>query len=1480
MKGIVLTKLQRYMSRGSFVALLSVLAIFMFAGAANVAAQAGQGIVVSQITWGAAWPNGGAFSGENVAGNSWAMNSKGVVVASETYGGSIIQFASPGYTQSVAGPVSNGSGVAIDSNDNLYVSDEYNQEIVKIAPTGTVTSGKYTEGSTGTYSWTADPTSSSAYAALTACTGVNATDQALGMCSITEPASIGYFGVEAMAVDKANNLYIASDDSGAGSGTYGTPAWSIYKCGSTCLGGTAAPILVYSEPLSTTPSTTGQLYLGDLSFDYQGNLYFNDAAVSKDSNQTVVSSNLNELQATTAKNTGFGGATTGFVAAPTILITETNASPGQYDDHISSVWVDKGVGTPGAGTVYFGLANSGIYAMPSNKGVVNTAGLYAISNQGDKMIMEDSYGNLLMDGYTTAVNTSGADTFAYVGLHGPNFPKGTTTATVLVADNTEPCPAAGLSLAFTNSEFSAGAPGTCATSSLEVASTTGVAALVPYTITLTPATGVAPSSSLTASDSASGASTSTIAKGGVISSIDQSAFGPLFLAGGVFGADSSDSHSAAINAAGYVYMGTSYGSGQIQQFQRAASGTITVTEVGPFSGAGGMAVDSNNYLYASGEYENTILKLPPQANGSYPTFTTITGLPTCTGTASDSAGVCEIVLGGSTWTTDELGISALIFDSKGNLFFDTNDEGTAGNGQYSVYECGPTCLYGASPTAPVLLFAEQVPSDSNSDQYYPGPIAVDSNDNVFFTDALVDVTGASYVHTSNLWELPVDSSNANGYAATPTLLETISPACDAAPCKYNNDLDGLVIDKNNNIFLADQYTGIFELPAGSYDAPPIAIAAPGAKSIVEDTLNPGSFFFSGYNNGDSIGYDLVGSATIAGNASSSAPTSATVTVLDNFGCDQSPTLGFTFSDTTDTWAGTQGGSTNMALGGGCGLSSTVTFTPAATTSGAVTTTMTASDTVNGGAGTASVSATAAVAQLVVLTGITSPVTYSPTASFTLGVTGNTSGNAPTFTISSTGNTAGASLTGDTLTYTSAGAFTIDIAVAGGTVSGTTYAAFSGSAAITVNPAAQTISFTPPTSAAYGSKLTLSATGGASGNPVTFTLDASSTAGVATLSGSSLTVTGIGSIVIDANQASSADYAAATPVQATIAAVPAPQTITFAAGTPTTLAFGGQTTLSATGGASGNAVTFSIDASSTAGAGSLTGSTLTATGLGTIVIDANQAGSTDYAAATQAQASITVTSLGTVAAPTFSPASGTVLSTGTGGLDTVTISSATGTTVYYTTNGTTPTAASTQYTAPFTLTTAGTATVEAIAMEAGYNASTVATATYTVTSTPPAFTAAASSGTSSSPITITSSTPGTTTLTITPAGGFDQQISFACTASTGITVTCSFSPSSVTPNGSDSAIPVTVTMSKGSTAFLQKGTNPFLPGGETLAAITLCFFGWKKRRSLLLALGMIAVAFTISQLTACGGASSKSGTVTINATAGTTTVATTVNVVVK
>jgi hypothetical protein len=103
------------------------------------------------------------------------------------------------------------------------------------------------------------------------------------------------------------------------------------------------------------------------------------------------------------------------------------------------------------------------------------------------------------------------------------------------------------------------------------------------------------------------------------------------------------------------------------------------------------------------------------------------------------------------------------------------------------------------------------------------------------------------------------------------------------------------------------------------------------------------------------------------------------------------------------------------------------------------------------------------------------------------------------------------------------------------------------------PAVQAISFTGPRSGAYGSSAALTATGGGSGNPVTFSVDPSSTPGacaVSGASGSTLTYTGTGNCVIDANQVGNSSYAPALQVQQAVQVSPAPLTITASSPTMT------------------------------------------------------------------------------------------------------------------------------------------------------------------------------------------------------------------------------------------------------------------------------------------------------------------------------------------
>jgi predicted outer membrane repeat protein len=248
--------------------------------------------------------------------------------------------------------------------------------------------------------------------------------------------------------------------------------------------------------------------------------------------------------------------------------------------------------------------------------------------------------------------------------------------------------------------------------------------------------------------------------------------------------------------------------------------------------------------------------------------------------------------------------------------------------------------------------------------------------------------------------------------------------------------------------------------------------------------------------------------------------------------------------------------------------------------------------------------------------ISQSITFVPTItsySFSAGsfaVSATATSGLPVHFASTTGGVCSAS--GTTVTILAVGTCTIQATQTGNT----DYSAAAPVAVnFTINQATQAISFTPASPVTFGvSPITLSATGGASGITVSFSV----VSGPGTISGSTLTVTGAGTIVVAANQAGNTNYAAATQVTVSIVVNKATQTITFTPASPVTFGVS-PITLSATGGASGNTVSFSV----VSGPGTVSGSTLTVTGAGTIVVAANQAGNTNYAAAIQVTHSVVV-----------------------------------------------------------------------------------------------------------------------------------------------------------------------------------------------------------------------------------------------------------------
>ena len=309
------------------------------------------------------------------------------------------------------------------------------------------------------------------------------------------------------------------------------------------------------------------------------------------------------------------------------------------------------------------------------------------------------------------------------------------------------------------------------------------------------------------------------------------------------------------------------------------------------------------------------------------------------------------------------------------------------------------------------------------------------------------------------------------------------------------------------------------------------------------------------------------------------------------------------------------GSADFTVGAGASSGLAVTFS--STTTGVCTVTGNTVSIVAGGtctvrasqAGNTNYNAAPDVDRSFTVTQASQSITSGSLGSKTFGdapftVSGSaTSGLPVTFTST---DTAVCTVSGNTVTIVAVGSCAILVSQAG---NGNYSAAISVTSSFTVSQASQVITFGALGNKTFGdAAFDVSAMGGASGNTNTFS---SQTSGVCTVVGSTVTIVSAGTCTVRASQAGNANYAAASNVDQSFTVNQISQAVTFGAlGNKT---FGDAAfDVSATGGASGNPVTFS---STTASICSVSGSTVTLAAVGSCNIHASQAGNGNYAAAT-------------------------------------------------------------------------------------------------------------------------------------------------------------------------------------------------------------------------------------------------------------------------
>ncbi|HEX9198081.1 MAG TPA: Ig-like domain-containing protein, partial [Acidobacteriaceae bacterium] len=509
----------------------------------------------------------------------------------------------------------------------------------------------------------------------------------------------------------------------------------------------------------------------------------------------------------------------------------------------------------------------------------------------------------------------------------------------------------------------------------------------------------------------------------------------------------------------------------------------------------------------------------------------------------------------------------------------------------------------------------------------------------------------------------------------------------------------------------------------------------------------------------------------------------------------------------------------------------------------------------------------------------------PTISFI--VANQTYGNAP-FTVSATSNSTGAitysvvsgpaSVTGSTVTLNSAGTVVLQASqVATGN-----YAAGAQNATFTVAATTPTITFTVANHTYGDAPFTVLATSNSTG-AITYSV----VSGPATISGATVTLTGAGTVVLQATQAAAVNYSAGTQ-SATFTVAKGSQTITFAA--PISPVNYGVAPISlSTSASSGLAVTLSV----VSGPASLSGNTLTITGAGTVVVAADQSGNANYAAATEVTRSLVVNEIAPAAGLTISPNPVLVQNAVT---LTATVSSAASTptgSVAFSDGGTAlGTANLSGGIATLTVSTfaAGAHTISAVYGGDG-NFSSASSAT--VTETVQDFTL--TMGGSGSSQTVQPGGTATFTLPMTPSGGttFPATVTFSTSAlPAGFTAT--FNPSSLAAGSS--ATNVSLVLQVPLTAMHENRGQPGrgLPL-VALGILMLPFAGGirrssKRLRRIAIVMMMLAGIGGAAALTGCGGAgsgSSSSGgaqprtyTITVTATSGTLSHSTTATLTVQ
>ncbi len=180
-------------------------------------------------------------------------------------------------------------------------------------------------------------------------------------------------------------------------------------------------------------------------------------------------------------------------------------------------------------------------------------------------------------------------------------------------------------------------------------------------------------------------------------------------------------------------------------------------------------------------------------------------------------------------------------------------------------------------------------------------------------------------------------------------------------------------------------------------------------------------------------------------------------------------------------------------------------------------------------------------------------------------------------------------------------------------------------------------------------------------------------------------------------------------------------------------------------------------------------------------------------------------------------------------------------IFYTLDGSTPTAGSNLYSGPLIVSLSE--TVQAIAVASAFSPSAIASGVYRISPSPGDFTLSATLAS----LTIPHGSSAKTTISLTPSNGFSSAVSLTCTGLP-IGASCQFAPQSIIPAGAVASTTLTLSTSP-SSAALQRRSKSLLSCTALMAA--LCWLAGPRRRSSRTIVCLFAAMVGLGLLSGCG-----------------------------